>query len=287
MTDTPETSPRTYPPGVPCWIDTEPADPDAARAFYGALFGWTFHDAMPAEAPGYYLIAQLDGADVAGIGMPSAEPNAWHTYLEVDDADAAAHAVTDAGGAVSVPPPPDAGPGGRAALVSDPQGAAFRLWEPRRRLGVQVANLPGAWNFSDLHTTEPDSAQGFYRTVFGWEFDDLDFGGDVPATLVRQPGYGDHLAATVDPGIYDRQAAIAAPAGFADAIAWVAPLIDGEAPHWHVTFTVADRDAAAERALALGAADLSGPVDTPFTRTVSVRDPQGAVFTMSQFVPGG
>ena len=107
------------------------------------------------------------------------------------------------------------------------------------------------------------------------------------ATLVRQPGYGDHLAATVDPGIHERQADIAAPPGFADAIAFVAPLADGESPHWHVTFAVDDRDSAAERALALGAADLSGPIDTPFTRLVTLRDPQGAVLTLSQFVPGG
>ncbi len=63
-------------------------------------------------------------------------------------------------------------------------------------------------------------------------------------------------------------------------------MIDGDVPHWHVTFSVDDRDAAAERALALGAADLAGPVDTPFTRMATVRDPQGAVFTLSQFVPG-
>ncbi len=105
MTHTREASPRTYPAGVPCWIDTEPQDPGAAQAFYGGLFGWTFHDAMPAEAPGYYLIAQLDGADVGAIGMPSAEPNAWHTYVKVDDAQVAADAVREAGGTVPTPPP--------------------------------------------------------------------------------------------------------------------------------------------------------------------------------------
>lgn len=62
------TKQRRYPAGVPCWIDTEQPDPQAATRFYGALFGWTFEDAMPPGAPGSYLIAKLGGLDVAAIG---------------------------------------------------------------------------------------------------------------------------------------------------------------------------------------------------------------------------
>ncbi|MFK4299779.1 putative enzyme related to lactoylglutathione lyase [Arthrobacter sp. GAS37] len=58
---------RTYPQGVPCWIDTERPDVEAAAEFYGGLFGWTFEDAMPPGAPGRYLIAKLDGEDVGGM----------------------------------------------------------------------------------------------------------------------------------------------------------------------------------------------------------------------------
>jgi hypothetical protein len=57
--------------------------------------------------------------------------------------------------------------------------------------------------------------------------------------MIRRPGYGDHLAATTDPGIHERQSAVLAPPGFADAIAWLAPTQEPEVPHWHVTFTVA------------------------------------------------
>ena len=45
---------------------------------------------MPPDAPGYYLIAKLDGQDVAGIGMPGSDSaTTWNTYVAVDDADAA------------------------------------------------------------------------------------------------------------------------------------------------------------------------------------------------------
>ena len=48
----PNPPPRTdYPTGVPCWIDLEPPDVDAAIEFYGALFGWSFEDRLPAGRP--------------------------------------------------------------------------------------------------------------------------------------------------------------------------------------------------------------------------------------------
>ena len=58
---------RTYPHGVTCWVDTEQPEVDAAIEFYGGLFGWTFEDAMPPGAPSRYVVAQLEGRDVAAI----------------------------------------------------------------------------------------------------------------------------------------------------------------------------------------------------------------------------
>ena len=269
---------RTYPAGVPCWVDTEQPDVGAARDFYANLFGWTFSDAIPADAPGTYLIASLDGATVAAIGPSQGDaPVEWNTYIAVDDADASVAAVRAAGGTIALDPV-DAGPGGRLAACVDPRGARFRLWQPRRRLGVQLTNVPGSWNFSDLHTGDATAAADFYAQLFGWEFDDLGF-----ATMIRRPGYGDHLAATIDPGIRERQADISAPPGFADAIAWVAPLASGHY-HWHVSFTVASRDDSASTAEKLGAVVLSSD-DTDWTKTAVIRDPQGAELTLSQFTP--
>ena len=58
--------------------------------------------------------------------------------------------------------------------------------------------------------------------------------------MIQVPGYGDHLAATTDPSIHERQAS--APAGFADVIGGLVVIRTDEAARWHVTFTVADRD---------------------------------------------
>ncbi|MQY28721.1 VOC family protein [Nocardia aurantia] len=274
---------RTYPAGVTSWIDVECGDVEAAKTFYGNLFGWTFTDATPPSAPSRYVIAQLDGADVAGIGGPAdpaagSGPARWNTYVAVDDAQAAAALVVAAGGSVVTPPAP-AGEGGISAVCADPAGARFRLWQAKRRPGAQLVNVPGAWNFSNLHTADPAAARAFYTEVFGWSIDDLGF-----ATMIRRPGYGDHLAATVDPDIRERQSGDMVPPGFADAIGWVAPLPQGEAPHWHVAFTVADRDETASAAARLGGVVVSA-ADTGWTRDAVVRDPQGATFTASQFTP--
>jgi uncharacterized protein len=266
------TEQRTYPDGVPCWVDTEQPDTDAARAFYGGLFGWTFSNAVPAAAPGSYFIATLDGQDVAAIGPGGDATPAWNTYVAVTDADRTAARVSELGGTVPTGPE-DAGPGGRAATCADPQGATFRLWQPRRRLGAQLANAPGAWNFSDLSTSDTEGAKSFYGGLFGWEADG--------SGLWRRPGYGDHLESTVDPDIRTRQAQ--APPGFADAVAWLGA---GSGPaRWRVTFAVADRDESVARAERLGASVVGTPVDDEWSRTAVVRDPQGAELTLSQFAP--
>ena len=273
------TTPRSYPHGVPSWIDSEQPDIGATQQFYGQLFGWTFTTATPPQAPLQYVIAALDGQDVAGFGeLPEGGGHiGWHTYIAVDHADSAAEQVMEGGGQI-LTPPADAGEGGRGAACRDPAGAQFRLWQAKRRPGAQAVNVPGAWNFSDYHTSDPSSIS-FYRTLFGWDVDELGF-----ATLLRRPGYGDHLEATVDPGIRDRQADVVAPPGFEDAIGWVAPAEPGTGPHWHVSFTVADRDDTAAAAERLGAAVVQSQ-DTEWTRTALIRDPQGAVFTASQFTP--
>ncbi len=162
--------------------------------------------------------------------------------------------------------PADAGEGGRGAVLTDPEGAEFRIWQARLRLGAQVVNDPGAWNFSDLRTADPTAAIAILHRAFGWQVDDLGF-----ATMIRRPGYGDHLEATVGPDIRARQSGVVAPPGFEDAIAWVAATAPDEPPHWHVSFAVPDRDHTAAEAERLGVQVL-GQDDTEWTRTAQIRD---------------
>ena len=273
---------RSYPAGVPCWVDSQQPDVEAAKKFYGGLLGWEFDaGTAPPGDTGSYAVARLGGQETGAITRLGPGPHgvpAWNTYIAVDDADAAVRHLLSAGATLKSAPA-DTGVGGVRAALADPEGAEFRIWQAGERPGAQAVNLPGGWNFSDLHTADTDAATDFYARAFGWEFDRLDFG-----IMIRRPGYGDHLEATIDPDIRARQSGDAVPAGFEDAVGWVAPAAPGERPHWHVTFTVADRDRAVQEAERLGG-EVLGQDDTEWTRTALIRDPGGAVFTASQFTP--
>ena len=168
-----------YLPGVPCWVDTSQPDPEAAVAFYNGLFGWEFEDTMPAGSTARYFIARLRGGDVAAVGsLPQDGPGraVWNTYVWVESADAAAAKVRGAGGRV-VTDPFDVMDAGRMAVVMDPEGAAFCVWQARRHKGAQIVNEPGSLNFNGLNTRDVEGAKSFYRSVFGWET--LGVGGGV------------------------------------------------------------------------------------------------------------
>ena len=179
-----------YIAGVPCWVDTSQPDPDAAAGFYGGLFGWEFEDAMPAGSQGRYLIARLRGGDVAAVSSQpeGAPPQAvWNTYIWVEDADESAAKAREAGGSVLVEPV-DVMDAGRMAVLADPEGAAFCVWQAREHRGAQIVNEPGALNFNVLNTRDPGAAKRFYGAVFGWATLDLASG-----EFWTLRAYGDYL----------------------------------------------------------------------------------------------
>jgi len=268
---------RVYPAGVPCWVDSAQPDPEAAGAFYGELFGWSFSDVSPPELPGAYHIATVDGRDVAGVAPSSQTTAVWRTYIAVDDVDAVAASVAAHGGRV-LTDVADAGAAGRVAACADQERAAFWLWRARARPGAQLVNAPATWNFSHLCTRDLPTARAFYEAVFHWEWSEMPGG----TRMWRVPGYGDHLAATVDPDIRVRQAN--APEGFADVIGGAELISDDALPRWKVVFSVADRDGVTATASRLGAAVVAERA-TMWTREADLRDPQGAELTVSQFAP--
>jgi predicted enzyme related to lactoylglutathione lyase len=274
-----------YPPGVPCWIDTGHPDPEAAVAFYSGLFGWVFEDAMPPGSAGKYFIARLRGGDVAAVGsQPEGGPPmaVWNTYVWVESADEAASKVQGAGGRV-LTEPFDVMDAGRMAVFTDPEGAAFCVWQAKQHRGARIVNEPGALNFNGLNTRDAEGAKSFYGSVFGWET--LGLGGG--AEIWRLPGYGEFLEQS-DPGFRERMAESGAPEGFEDAVATLNPITDDQPdvpPNWSVTFAVDDADATAERAAELGGQVVVAPFDAPWVRTTVITDPQGATFTASKFVP--
>jgi predicted enzyme related to lactoylglutathione lyase len=273
-----------YMQGVPCWVDTSQPDPEAAVEFYRGLFGWELENAMPPGSPGSYFMARQGGGVVAAVGsIPDGALSVatWNTYVWVDSADDAASRVRAAGGNVLMEPF-DVMDAGRMAVCTDPEGAVFFVWQAKQHKGAQVVNEPGSLNFNDLHTRDLEGARSFYGSVFGWTT--LDLGPGLQAW--RLPGYGDFLERD-DPDLRKRMADVGAPPGFEDVVATLNPITDdrSDPPHWGVTFAVDDADAIAAMAAELGGEVLIPPFDAPWVRMTVLRDPQGATFVASMFVP--
>jgi hypothetical protein len=271
-------------PGVPCWIDTSQPDPEAAVSFYTDLFGWEFEDVMPPDSPGKYFIARIRGGDVAAVGsIPDGAPSMamWNTYVWVESADDAAAKVRDAGGTVAMDPFDVMG-AGRMAVFTDPEGAAFCVWQAREHKGAKVVNEHGSLNFNGLNTRDADAAKPFYGAVFGWQT--LDVGGG--AEMWTLPGYGDYLERD-NPDLRKQVADAGGPPGFEDVVAAINPIPEGtDVPaHWSVTFGVDDADAIAAKATELGGRVITPPFDAPWVRTTVIADPQGATFIANKFVP--
>ena len=273
-----------YPAGVPCWVDLTPSDPGAAVEFYGGIFGWAFTDRAPAAAPPYH-VAQIDGHDVAAIGSTGSTaegPHAWTMHVAVDDAGEAADRVRRLGGRVLSGPTETPGVG-RGAICADPAGARFGVWQSLGRAGAELVNGSGTWNFNELATTDPEGAEAFYGSVFGWKAVPVDFGLEQ-SVMWAMPGYGDFLA-SIDPDVRRRHAEESLPDDFTSAVAWMGNAAAGERASWATTFATDDPDDFVARAERLGGTIVKPAHDTGPVRMAVIDDPQGARFAVSRYQP--
>jgi predicted enzyme related to lactoylglutathione lyase len=248
----------SYAPGTPCWIDLGTPDPDAAGDFYGPLFGWELQEDENAEQTGGYRTARLRGKAVGGVMklMQEGQPPAWVTYVSVEDADATAAAAREAGGTVIVEPM-SVLDYGRMAVLSDPTGAVFAIWQPGTHIGAELVNEAGALSWNELETRDPGAAKAFYDAVFGW--------GSVDHDMGQMGTYTEWKLGDASIG------------GMAD----ITGRVPDEVPaHWMVYFAVEDADATAKQIEAGGGQVNFGPVDIPAGRFAMAADPWGAAFAV-------
>ena len=121
--------PANAPAGTVAWNELLTTDPQAAAAFYEALFGWT-HEVMDMPMGQYWLFKR--GAPFAGGMMPmpadAGSPPTWLPYFAVASADVAAASITALGGTVMMAPM-DIQDWGRMTVAQDPTGAYFAVLE--------------------------------------------------------------------------------------------------------------------------------------------------------------
>jgi len=246
-----------WPPGTPCWADLSTTDPDRAREFYGQLFGWHFNVGGPET--GNYATADVSGKQVCGVGplMGDLTMSVWTTYLATEDLDATVDSAVRAGGTV-IAPAMDVMEFGRMAVLADPTGAVFALWQAGVHKGFGLANETGAVIWNEVMTRDLDAAQAFYSQVFGYTFEDM-----------SQEGFR-YVLLQVDGNV-------------AGGLGQLPGEVPAEVPaHWRVYFAVDDCDAAVEKVGALGGSVVRPPTDMPYGRSADVVDGQGAHFSVIQ-----
>src|SRR3954452_3857086 len=147
-------------PGTFSWADVTTTDQDSAKRFYSGLFGWEADD-QPVGDGVYYSMMRLDGRNVAAVSpQPQQQreagvPSMWNNYVTVESADAAAERAAELGATVHAPPF-DVLEAGRMAVIQDPQGAFFMVWEPRQMFGAALVNEPGALCWNELASNDLD-----------------------------------------------------------------------------------------------------------------------------------
>jgi uncharacterized protein len=241
-----------HPPGIFCWPELATTDVDAAARFYTSLFGWEAVEVGEGDHP--YTLLRLDGLDAAGAYAAGDEPAPphWNVYVAVASADAAAERAQALGG-TQIAPPSDVMDIGRMAVLADPSGATFHVWEARTHIGARVLDVPGALCWTELLTTDLGAAEGFYSRLFGWRTER-----DNPAATYVEVIHQDKpVAGMLRIGTGQRS----------------------RAPHWMPYFAVADVDDTLAVARRHFGTLLAPPADLPTVgRFAVLRDPLGAAF---------
>jgi uncharacterized protein len=245
----------SFAPGTFSWVDLSTTDQAGAKTFYAGLFGWEAED-LPVDDNTVYSMQKVNGHNAAAISPQPPQqrdagvPPVWNSYITVESADDAAAKATELGGTVHAPPF-DVMDAGRMAVIQDPTGAFFMVWQPNQNIGAGLVNAPGALCWNELATPDFDAAQAFYGGLFGWTF--TPFEGEQPYFTIQNRG-------ATNGGMRSPQ--------------------PGEPPNWLVYFATDDVDASVAKLEQLGGKKMVEPFDFPMGRIGIVADPQGAAFAL-------
>ena len=251
-----------YSQGAFCWAECSTTDFEGAKDFYTQVFGLDFEEtSIPGGKYGQF---QQSGKNVAGLTQQQPEeqeqgiPPHWNTYIAVEDAEVVAKEAEGLGGTI-VAPAFDVLESGRMAVVMDPTGAAFGLWQAKDHIGAQVYAEEGTISWWELMTQDPKRAIEFYTQLFGYGIEEFPSETGPYMVLKHKGENAAGVMATPEPEI---------------------PAV------WTPYFGVADAEATFKKAI-----DLGGTAMLPITEAEGVgrfswiADPQGAVIAFIQPEP--
>jgi predicted enzyme related to lactoylglutathione lyase len=242
------------------WHDLMTTDQGAAGEFYKKVTGWT---TQPFDADSDYSLWVTPGGPRGGSTVLSEDaqsagtPPHWLVHIGTPDIESTVENAKRLGGRV-ITEISDIPEVGRYAVLADPQGAVFGVYQPASADGEAPTGV-GDFSWHELATTDQEAAWSFYNELFGWaEEGRHDMG---PMGTYQLFGQGGKQVG----GIYTLSSDTSA------------------SPHWLCYVNVASAAEAAEAAKAAGGQVVNGPMEVPGGDWVAqVIDPQGAVFAVHE-----
>jgi uncharacterized protein len=239
-------------PGTFSWTDLSTSDLDSAIGLYTDLFGWKVEkEDLPDGS--VYAMFRLNGKDVAAASTLREDqkgvPPHWNVYVTVENAEQTAKQAEAAGGSI-VAPAFDVMEFGRMAVIADPTGAMFCVWEPKTNIGAQLMGEEGALSWTELMTQDTEKAGPFYAELFGYELSPWGDSGYIVFTK-----------------------------GEAQMAGMMKSPQEGMPSYWGIYFSASDVDSVAEKVKSAGGQIFMGPEDMPEVgRLAMLADAQGAAF---------
>lgn len=243
-----------WPVGSPAWIDLGTDDLRTTRQTYGHLLGWDMDDGT--SSSGGYVVALKHGRAAAGAYLAEdGQPPAWLVYFASEDVDATTAQAIETGASVVMEPTGTSPTIGRFAVLQDPTGATFGVWQGEELSGLQVLREPGAFCWTTLLTRDLPAAREFYATVFGYAYDEVD----------------------------ENLVTVRTAEGEAVASMHHAEQLPDDAPAaWNVHFCVASRDATVALAEMEEGLEVLMSFDSPFGPEAVLRTSAGEVFNVTE-----
>jgi hypothetical protein len=252
----------SLPPGSFCWPELATTDRKGGVAFYRDLFGWDVND-QPIGPDDIYSMFKVRGREAAAAYTMRADerqmgiPPHWNSYVSVKSADDAAKRAQQLGAKVIVPPF-DVMDAGRMAVLQDPTGAIFEVWQANKHVGTRVQGEAGALCWTELATRDTKAAETFYTQLFGWSAKTGSADSAMPYTEFSLAGRG---------------------------IGGMMPMpamVPAQVPaYWTPYFQVSDVNATVAKASQSGASTIVPPTDmSKVGQFAVIADPQGAMFAV-------
>ena len=244
------------------WTDFRTTDVDAAKAFYGAVFGWQFKEYVAQHGVTYAPAYLEDGlatiiAPFTNGQVPADVNGRWNVYFAAQEIEELIAGLPYSGGSLKSEPVAQDG-SGVMVFFAPPGGGITGAWHAWRHYPSARSEEPGAVAWVELLTPEPQAAAAFFQQHFGHDVTEYpqDDGGTYTTLLADGAEVAGIAALPADS------------AGTPD-------------PGWQVYFGVSNVAESVAAAVAAGATVLVEPDGTDDGGTIAtLRDPLGAVFNL-------